>query len=125
MAADLAATWSGVLQLSGCGLADTPRAVGTDPRAVATLAAHSEEWAERFPGARAGASFTADIGKAFRDAIRAICGEQDVVLFVDDAHWLDAESLRALQAVLRDLSESPLFLLVSAFRRSDAQTWMR
>jgi predicted ATPase len=51
--------------------------------------------------------------------MRAICGEQDVVLFVDDAHWLDAESLRALHAVLRDLSDSPLFLLVSAVQRSE------
>ncbi len=120
VAADLAAPWSGIIQLSGCGLADTPGAAGTDPGAVATLAAHSDEWAERFPGARrAEASFTADIGKAFRNAMRAICGEQDVVLFVDDAHWLDAESLRALHAVLRDLSESPLFLLVSAVQRSE------
>ena len=119
MAADLAEPWSGVLQLSGCGLADAPGAAGTDPRAVATLAAHSDEWAERFPGPRAEASLTADMGKAFRDALRAICGEQDVVLFVDDAHWLDAESLRALHAVLRDLSESPLFLLVSAVQRSE------
>ena len=119
VAADLAAPWSGVIQLAGCGLADTLGAAGTDPRAVATLAAHSDEWAERFPGARAEASFPGDMGKAFRDAMRAICGEQDVVLFVDDAHWLDAESLRALHAVLRDLSGSPLFLLVSAVQRSE------
>lgn len=54
---------SGVTQLSGCGLADTPGAAGTDPKAVATLAAHSDEWAERFPGARADASLTGDMGK--------------------------------------------------------------
>jgi DNA-binding SARP family transcriptional activator len=120
VAADLEERWSGVIQLAGGGLADTPGAAAADPKAVSLLAAYSDEWAERFPGARVEAS-TEDLGRAFRDALRAVCGEHDVVLFVDDAHWLDPESLRALHAALRDLSECRLFLVLSAFQRSERE----
>jgi DNA-binding SARP family transcriptional activator len=117
VAADLAERWSGVTQLLGGGLAETPGAAGADPGAVAVLARYSDEWAERFPGAR-GEESGDDLGRAFREALRAVCGEHDVVLFVDDAHWLDAESLRTLHAVLRDLSGTKLFLVLSVFQRS-------
>jgi KaiC/GvpD/RAD55 family RecA-like ATPase len=117
VAADLEEPWSGVTQLSGGGLAETPGAAGADPKAVAVLARYSDEWAERFPGAR-GEDSLEDLGRAFREALRAVCGEHDVVLFVDDAHWLDAESLRTLHAVLRDLSGARLFLVLSVFQRS-------
>ena len=115
--ADRSDRWSGITQLAGSGLADTPGAASTDPKAVAVLASHSEEWANRFPGARSNAPID-DLGKAYRDALRAVCSEQDVVLFVDDAHRLDPESLQALHALLRDLSDGSLFLVISAVERS-------
>ncbi len=117
VSADRSDRWSGIIQLAGSGLADTPGAASADPKAVATLAAHSEEWANRFPGPRSDAPID-DLGKAFRDALRAVCSEQDVVLFVDDAHRLDPESLQALHALLRDLSDGSLFLMISAVERS-------
>ena len=117
VSADRSDRWSGIIQLAGSGLADTPGAASADPKVVAILAAHSEEWANRFPGARSDAPI-GDLGKAYRDVLRGVCSEQDVVLFVDDAHRLDPESLQALLAALRDLSDGSLFVVISAVERS-------
>jgi predicted ATPase len=47
---------------------------------------------------------------------RAVVEEQPLLLFVDDAEWLDEESARALAAVLRDLGGSHAALLFAAPR---------
>src|SRR5437588_964894 len=46
--------------------------------------------------------------------LQAVADEQPVVIFVDDAQWLDRESLLALGAAARDLARSPLLVLCTA-----------
>jgi predicted ATPase len=67
---------------------------------------------DRFPAAR-GVEPAAPL-TAFIELLRACAGEQPIVLFVDDAHYLDDASMRALDRALRDLASTPLALLCSA-----------
>lgn len=53
-------------------------------------------------------------GIALAEVLHAAADEQPVLLLLDDAHWCDAESLRALEAALRDVATAPLFALVTA-----------
>jgi predicted ATPase len=54
------------------------------------------------------------IGRAFRDVMRAVCAEQPCVLVLDDAQWLDRESLLAGAAIARDLRALPCCLVLTA-----------
>jgi predicted ATPase len=45
--------------------------------------------------------------------LRAVLAEQPVTLVVDDAEWLDRDSLLALAAALRDLVKCPLFVVLA------------
>src|SRR5207249_8473480 len=60
---------------------------------------------------RAGGAATAPLGRALGEVLRAISDEQPVLVLVDDAQWVDRESLLALGAVARDLTQAPLFLV--------------
>jgi DNA-binding SARP family transcriptional activator len=92
----------GLVGLACGGLLDAP-GVGAAPRgALAAFAQRAAAWADRFPAAR-----TADahpLPRAFREVIGVAVEERPVLLVVDDAHWLDGDSLLGLQAVLRDLA---------------------
>jgi len=46
-------------------------------------------------------------------AIASITSQRPVLLALDDAHWLDGDSLRAVGALLRDLERAPLFVLLA------------
>jgi DNA-binding SARP family transcriptional activator len=101
--------WSGALTLARGGLLSATGIGGAPAPALAALAAQLPEWAERFPGA-ASAGSTWPLGRALSEILRAAAEEQPVVLVVDDAQWLDRESLLALLAALRDLAVAPLVL---------------
>ena len=107
--ADAAEPWSGIVGIAEAGLLDGSGVSATDPRAVAALAAVSEAWADRFPSVKA-ADGTATLGQAMRDALRAVAGDQPVVVFVDDAHLVDADSLLAVQSALEKLSDLPILV---------------
>jgi predicted ATPase len=47
------------------------------------------------------------------DVLRATAAEQPIVISVDDAHWLDRDSLLTLEGVLRDLAAAPILGLLS------------
>jgi len=59
-------------------------------------------------------------GRALSEVLHAVADEQPVVVFVDDAHWLDRESLLALAAAARDLTGSPVLYLIAAGAASRA-----
>lgn len=110
--ADAAQPWSGILGLARGGLIEAAGVAGAAPAALAALATRLGDWAERFPGARVEEALPP--GPAFSDVLRAALEEQPLLLAVDDAHWLDQESLDALGAALRDLSRAPVFILITS-----------
>ncbi|HWN18074.1 MAG TPA: AAA family ATPase [Gemmatimonadales bacterium] len=110
--ADRAEPWSGVLALARGGLLEAPGVGASPSAALAAFAAVLPEWAERFSGAAALAT-PHPLGRALAEALRAAVEEQPVVIAVDDAQWLDQDSALSLGAVLRDLTATPLTLVLA------------
>jgi DNA-binding SARP family transcriptional activator len=108
---DAAEPLAGVVGLARGGLALARGIAGAPPEALAAFTAKAPEWAERFPGAR-GAAPLAPV-PALTETLRTAADEQPLLLFLDDAHWLDAATLQALAVLLRDLAQAPVFLLIT------------
>lgn len=103
--------WSGALALARGGLLTAPGVGAAPPAALAAFAALLTEWADRFPGAAS--VEPVPLGRALAEAVRAVAAERPVVLAVDDAQWLDEDSILALGVALRDLAEVPLTLVLA------------
>jgi DNA-binding SARP family transcriptional activator len=110
--ADAGEPWSGVLALARAELLAVPGVAAAPPAALAAFATRVPEWAERFGSAirDAGADLPSP-GRALRDVLSAVTAEQPVIIVVDDAQWLDRDSLLALIAATRDLAAAPLCLV--------------
>ncbi|HSC89593.1 MAG TPA: protein kinase, partial [Polyangiaceae bacterium] len=52
--------------------------------------------------------------RAFEDWLRAECGQQAVLLVLDDFHWGDLPTVKFIDSVLRNLSEQPLMVMALA-----------
>ena len=113
---DAAEPWNGLLALAGPELREARGTGAAASGALARLAESLPEWADRFPGARGAEAMTT--GRAFTSVLRAAAEEQPVLLVVDDAQWLDRESLLALLATLRDLAGLPLGVLLTVSPRA-------
>jgi DNA-binding SARP family transcriptional activator len=98
---DLADDGGGLAALAAGGLLEARGLAAADPRSLATIAARVPAWGDRFPALRNAERHDSLVG-AFADAVRAAAEEQAIVLAVDDAHWLDPTSLRALAATVRE-----------------------
>ena len=107
---DLREPESALLGLARGGLLDAPGLAAAPTAALAVFAARDTGWAERFPAARSSGAPLA-LGPAFSDLLRAVTAERPVVLVVDDAYWVDRESLLVLGAVARDLARAPVCLV--------------
>ena len=108
--------WSGVIGLARGGLLEAAGLATAPPAALAWFAGQIVEWADRFP-ARPGTAETAP-ARAFTEVLRAVLVEQPLVLLLDDAALLDHESLLAIEAALRDLAQTPLFVLLMVAAQS-------
>jgi len=108
---DRSEPWSGALVLARGGLAHGPGIAGAPSGAIAALAAAAPEWGERFPGT--GGAVPLPLGRALSEVVRAAAEEGPVVLAMDDAQWLDPESTTALVALLRDLAQAPVALVLA------------
>lgn len=108
---DRADPWSGVLALARGGLIEMPGIGAAPPPVLAAFAGALPEWAERFPGVASAEPVS--LGRALADAVRTAAAEQPVVLAVDDAQWLDPDSILALGVALRDLAAVPLTLVLA------------
>ena len=108
---DRADPWSGLLALARGGLLEAAGLGGAPAAALAAFAEVLPEWADRFTGVHATAA--APLPRALGEAVRAAASEQPVVLAVDDAQWLDPDSALALGAMLRDLRDVPLTLVLA------------
>jgi DNA-binding SARP family transcriptional activator len=95
---DRSDAWSGVLAIARAGLLEARGIAGASPAALAQLAGNAP---------------LESCARAFSEALRVVADEQPVLIAVDDAHWLDRESLLALGVVGRDLARSPVLLLVT------------
>ncbi|HEY7192383.1 MAG TPA: AAA family ATPase [Gemmatimonadales bacterium] len=96
--ADAHESWSGVLGIARV-LLDARGVAAASPAALAQL--------------RGGASLTSP-ARALAEVLSAVADEQPVLVIVDDAQWLDRESLLALGTIARDLTDAPVFLLITA-----------
>lgn len=94
---DQADAWSGVLAMARGGLLE---ARGIASVAPALLAELRDEKGVRSP-------------RALAEALAAVADEQPILLLVDDAHWLDRESLLALGVCARDLTQARVMLLLT------------
>ena len=94
--------WSGVLGLARGGLLAAPGVAAAPPAALAELKSGT-------PGAAP--------SRMFSLVLQAVADEQPVVVFVDDAQWLDQESLLALGAAARDLGRSALLVVLTVTPR--------
>ncbi|HMA40539.1 MAG TPA: AAA family ATPase [Gemmatimonadales bacterium] len=106
---DLETPWNGVLGLARGGLLEAGGVAGAAPGALAWFAARIAEWADQFPAARTGTGEAP--ARAFSEVLGAAAASQPVVLVVDDAEYLDRDSLLALGLALRDLARCPLLVL--------------
>ena len=111
--ADVTAPWSGVLAVARGTPPDCPGLAAAPKAALAAFAAELPEWAERF-GREPGDVGPLPLARALTEVLRALSAEGSMLVLVDDAHWLDRDSLLALGAVLRDLEQAPLCFLLTA-----------
>jgi len=97
--ADGSDRWSGVFGLARGGLLDAPGAAGAPPAMLAQLR---------------GTAPPESPGRALSEVLQAVADEQPLLVFLDDAQWLDRESLMTLAAAARDLTRLPVVLLLTA-----------
>ena len=111
---DAAEAWSVVLGLARGGLIEARGLAAANPEALAAFATRISEWGDRFAAARHAAPLPP--GHALAEIVRCAADEQPVLLVVDDAQWIDTESLNALDAVVRDLAAAPLLVVLTRSR---------
>ena len=112
--ADREASESGVLALAS-GSISQARGVGSaSPAAIAVLAARLTVWAERFPTHQRMQPAGMSLRQALLEILRAAAEEQPLLLWVDEAQFIDPESLEVLEAMLRDGAGIPLLLVLAA-----------
>lgn len=107
---DLGTPWNGVLGLARGGLLEARGIAGAAPGALAWFAVRIAEWADRFPATRRAEEETAP-ARALGEVLSAAAAGQPVALVLDDADYVDRDSLLAVRAVLRDLAQSPIFVI--------------
>ena len=105
-------SWMGLRALARGGMIEFPGVAGAASEAHASIGRLAGEWLERFPP-RSGEG-TMPSAQALTEILRVAADERPLLLVVEDAQWLDRESLLAIEAMLRDLKSSPLFILITA-----------
>ncbi|MEE9246930.1 MAG: AAA family ATPase [Gemmatimonadota bacterium] len=111
--ADMTEAWSGLLALGRSGLLDAPGIEAASPAALAAFASHVPELAQRFSAVTEGVA-PMPLGRSFSEVLEIIAGDQPTLLLIDDAQWVDRDSLLALGAVLRDCADVPVLVLLAA-----------
>jgi DNA-binding SARP family transcriptional activator len=109
--ADLEHAMSAVLSLARGGLLDAPGIAAAQPAALATLARHASEWAERFPNQTPEAGWTVE--DAVVESLRVTSAEQPLLLLFDDAQWIDPASYALIERLARDLARAPILVVLA------------
>ncbi len=109
---DASSEWSALLGLARGGLLEAEGAAVADPRSVAALLERTGWQDPALRDYAAGAAPMALPG-AFTEVARAVAELRPLVLWIDEADYVDASSLRALPGLLRDLSGTPSTLMMT------------
>ena len=102
---DRGMAWSAAGGLLMGGLADAPGLAGAPPAALAGLGTAPPDGA--LPRAQ-----------AFVQAVMAVADERPVLLALDDAQWIDDETLDMLPALVRDVASRRVLLVLGVDRGS-------
>ncbi len=108
---DQAGAWGTFLALARQA-ATIPGVGGAHPEAIRTFVERFDVWSEHYRGIGTGSSMA--IEPALRDVLFASLEESPMVVVLDDAHWMDHESLRAISLWFREFTGRPLLCLLSA-----------
>ena len=103
---------SGILCLARGGLLNAPGVAGAHPAALAALAEHASEWAERFPTTQT-TSNAWSLQAGIVEVLRVTSAEQPLLLICDDAQWIDARSYEMIETLTRDLAHAPILLVLA------------
>ena len=109
--ADVEHPASGLLSLARGGLLDAPGVAGAHAAALAALAEHASEWAERFPAKQPSSPWSLESGIV--EVLRVTSAEQPLLLICDDAQWIDSRSYETIETVTRDLAHAPILLVLA------------
>lgn len=112
VAADVEHPASGILSLARGRLLEAPGVAGAHPAALAALAEHASEWAERFPTRPAGPTAWS-LAAGIVEVLRVTSAEQPVLVICDDAQWIDSTSLEMIETLTRDLARAPILLVLA------------
>jgi DNA-binding SARP family transcriptional activator len=97
------------------GLSGLPGVATAAPGALAVFARRFPGWAERYAGAGQGGDVM-ELETALAEVVRATAEERPLLLLIDDAHRLDAASLKMLPRLLRATAGLPVLLLIGVNR---------
>jgi hypothetical protein len=110
--ADRSQSGSGLIGLlEGLG-PNAPGVGGASPAALAAIGRQLPEWSSRYRGAGPAPADLPLIRSAV-EVLRAVAEEQPLLLEIDDADWLDDDSARAIEIILRDLAKAPLTVVAT------------
>ncbi|HEY7377587.1 MAG TPA: AAA family ATPase [Steroidobacteraceae bacterium] len=109
--ADVEHSGGALLSLARGGLVDAPGVAGANPTALATLAAHASEWAERFPQKQVAGGGSLDAAVA--EVLRVASAEQPLLLVFDDAQWIDPGSYQTIEQLTRDLARAAILIVLA------------
>jgi DNA-binding SARP family transcriptional activator len=113
---DASVPWGALAGLLASGLAEAPGLAAAPPEALAALAQIDPDLGVRYRPA----GIPIATGDALGAAVRAVSAERPLLLAVDDAQWLDAQTLTTLPALARDVASRPVLLLLGIARGSPA-----
>jgi DNA-binding SARP family transcriptional activator len=109
---DARVAWAGLAGLLSGGLGTAPGIAAVPPSALLALAAYSSEVEVRYLPSES--TRGVELSQAFSAALRATSEEQPVLLVLDDAQDLDAETVEALPLLVRDTAGRRVLIVVSA-----------
>ena len=115
VAGDAEQPWAGVMAAARAALAEASGVTAAPPEVLGAFAHRSQEWRERFPAAT---DSGAELAPAFAELIRVIAADQPVMIWLDDAHHLDALSIGVFSRLPRDLPTARLLLAVTTLSAS-------
>lgn len=113
VAADRDQSESGLVALAAGELASSSGVSGASPDAIAVVASRVEGW-ERFARDGTRQDAVMPLGPALIAIMRSVAENAPILVWIDDAHFLDSASFGFLERIPRDLPDLPVMVMVGA-----------